>query len=154
VLHQSKTAGASALTVLFASGVAGNLIGGRMADRFGYRVAVLVEFALLTVFLPFLVLTDSALWAMLLLVPIGLVLFASVSPMVVLGQSYLPNRVGLASGVTLGLALSFGGMVTPLLGWIADNHGLKAAMSVVVSLPIVCVLLALTLPAPKKAPAD
>lgn len=154
VLHQSKTAGASALTVLFASGVAGNLIGGRMADRFGYRVAVLVEFALLTVFLPFLVLTDSALWAMLLLVPIGLVLFASVSPMVVLGQSYLPNRVGLASGVTLGLALSFGGMVTPLLGWIADNHGLKTAMSVVASLPIVCVLLALTLPTPETGSAE
>ena len=154
VLHQSKAAGASALTVLFASGVAGNLLGGRMADRFGYRVAVLVEFALLTVFFPFLVLTDSAAWAMLLLVPIGLTLFAPVAPMVVLGQTYLPNRVGLASGVTLGLALSFGGMVTPLLGWIADNHGLKTAVSVVAFLPVVCVLLALTLPEPKKVSAD
>ena len=39
-----------------------------------------------------------------LLVPIGLALFAPFSVMTVMGQEYLPGRVGTASGVTVGLA--------------------------------------------------
>ena len=60
-----------------------------------------------------------------------------------MGQDFLPNRVGLASGVTLGLAFSFGGILMPALGWVADHHGLRAAISVVAFLPI---RTALTLP--------
>ena len=52
VLNQSKAAGASALTVFFAAGVVGNLLGGKVADRVGFRKAVLVEFAILTVLFP------------------------------------------------------------------------------------------------------
>ena len=37
----------------------------------------------------------------LLLVPIGFVLYVPFSVLVVMGQEYLPNRVGTASGVTL-----------------------------------------------------
>jgi FSR family fosmidomycin resistance protein-like MFS transporter len=151
VLNQSKAAGASALTVFFASGVVGNLLGGKVADRVGFRIAVLVEFAFLTVLLPIFAYTPHPTWAILLLVPIGLMIFAPVGPMVVLGQSYLPNRVGLASGVTLGLAFSFGGITTPLFGWIADRHGLHAAITVLAFLPIVCAGLSVFLPKPKTA---
>ena len=31
--------------------------------------------------------------------------------------------MGFASGVTLGLPMTLGGMAMPLLGWIADNFG-------------------------------
>jgi FSR family fosmidomycin resistance protein-like MFS transporter len=153
VLNQSKAAGASALTVFFAAGVVGNLLGGKIADRVGFRIAVLVEFAFLTVLLPIFSLIGDASWGIFLLVPIGLMIFAPVGPMVVLGQSYLPNRVGLASGVTLGLAFSFGGITTPLFGWIADHHGLHAAISVMAFLPIVCTGLSFLLPKPKATPS-
>jgi FSR family fosmidomycin resistance protein-like MFS transporter len=149
VLNQSKAAGASALTVFFASGVVGNLLGGRIADRIGFRIAVLIEFAFLTVLLPVFAYTPHPSWALLLLIPIGLMIFAPVGPMVVLGQSYLPNRVGLASGVTLGLAFSFGGITTPLIGWIADRHGLHTAIMVLAFLPIMCTGLSALLPKPK-----
>lgn len=149
VLHQSKAAGGLALTVFFGAGIAGNFLGGRTADRFGYKIVVVVAFGLLTLLLPLLVLVRDVTLLTLLLAPMGLVLFAPVGPMVVLGQSYLPNRVGMASGVTLGLAFSFGGLTTPLLGWIGDHHGLRAALSIVAFLPIVCTGLALMLPGPK-----
>jgi FSR family fosmidomycin resistance protein-like MFS transporter len=151
VLNQSKAAGASALTVFFASGVVGNLLGGRIADRVGFKAAVLVEFACLTILLPIFAYTPNPSWAILLLVPIGLMIFAPVGPMVVLGQSYLPNRIGLASGVTLGLAFSFGGITTPIFGWIADRHGLHAAITALAFLPIVCTVLSTILPKPKTA---
>lgn len=151
VLQQSKAAGASALTVFFASGVVGNLIGGRLADRVGFRPAILTEFALVMVLLPIFAYTSNPSWAIFLLIPIGLMFSASVGPLVVLGQSYLPNRIGLASGVTLGLAFSFGGITTPLFGWIADRHGLHAAIVVLSFLPVICTGLTALLPKPKTA---
>jgi len=63
----------------------------------------------------------------------------------------LPNRIGLASGVTLGLAFSFGGTMTPFFGWIADHHGLRTAIIVLSFLPIICTGLTAFLPKPKIA---
>jgi MFS transporter, FSR family, fosmidomycin resistance protein len=146
VFHQSKAAGGSALSVLMVSSIGGNLIGGRMADRFGYRIVAIAGFVVLMIVLPLFALADSPIQAMLLLVPVGLAFAAPTAPMVVLGQGYLPNRVGLASGVTLGLAFSFGGIMMPLLGSIADHHGLRTAIWVVALLPILCTGIALTLP--------
>jgi FSR family fosmidomycin resistance protein-like MFS transporter len=72
------------------------------------------------------------------------------SLMVVLGQEYLPSRVGTASGVTLGLAVSVGGVVTPLLGFVADHAGLRVAMLLLIVVPVAATLLALRLPADHK----
>ncbi|HME42833.1 MAG TPA: MFS transporter [Syntrophorhabdales bacterium] len=146
VLHQSKAAGGTALTVLMVSSIGGNLVGGRLADRFGYRTVAIAGFAVLVIVLPLFALAESPTQAMLLLVPVGLAFSAPTGPMVVLGQGYLPNRVGVASGVTLGLAFSFGGIIMPLLGSVADHHGLHAAIWVVALLPILCTALTLTLP--------
>jgi FSR family fosmidomycin resistance protein-like MFS transporter len=145
VLHQSKAAAGTALTVLMASAIGGNLLGGRMGDRFGYRGVALVGFVFLTVVLPLFSRAGSPAEALLLLIPLGLALSVPTSPLVVLGQNYLPNHVGLASGVTLGLGFSFGGIMTPALGWIADHHGLRAAISVVAFIPTLCTALTLTL---------
>jgi FSR family fosmidomycin resistance protein-like MFS transporter len=57
--------------------------------------------------------------------------------------------MGLASGVTLGLAVTMGGVVSPLLGWISDNHGIHAAVSSLTIVPIIAVFLASMLPKPK-----
>jgi FSR family fosmidomycin resistance protein-like MFS transporter len=128
------------------SSIGGNLVGGRLADRFGYRTVAIAGFAVLVIVLPLFALAESPTQAMLLLVPVGLAFSAPTGPMVVLGQGYLPNRVGVASGVTLGLAFSFGGIIMPLLGFVADHHGLHAAIWVVALLPILCTALTLTLP--------
>ena len=48
VLGQSKAAGATALTVFALAGVAGNLIGGQLADRFGHKRVFLLGTALFT----------------------------------------------------------------------------------------------------------
>jgi FSR family fosmidomycin resistance protein-like MFS transporter len=90
--------------------------------------------------------------ATIMLIPLGLFYYAPFSAIVVLGQQYLPNRVGFASGVTLGLAVSIGGVVAPLLGRWADLHGVQSALLCVAVLPIVCGIVSLGLPAPRRAP--
>ena len=149
VLHQSNAAGGTALTVLFASGVVGNIIGGRLADTFGLRAVIRGSFAGLIIILPLFVWTQDVLVATLLLVAVGLIHFMTYSPMVVMGQMYLPNHVGLASGVTFGLAVTIGGVTSPLLGLIADHHGIRAALWCVAFLPILATGLAFTLPHPR-----
>ena len=62
------------------------------------------------------------------------------SPSVALGQKYLPNHVGLASGVTLGLAISVGGICSPLLGNIGDSYGLTATFYVLSGVTLIAII--------------
>lgn len=149
VLHQSKAAGGTALTILFTAGVAGTIIGGRLADHFGHRNVIWSGLGGLMVVLPVFVSTNSVYMTTILLVAIGLINYTTYSPIVVLGQKYLPNHVGLASGVTFGLAVTIGGVMAPLLGLIADHYGIRTAFLYIACLPILATGFALTLPHPK-----
>jgi len=62
---------------------------------------------------------------------------------VVLGQEFLPGRIGIASGVTLGAAIGIGGVTAALLGVLADHAGLTAVMLVIAALPVPALLCAL-----------
>jgi FSR family fosmidomycin resistance protein-like MFS transporter len=142
----SKAAGATALTLMLSAGVVGTLLGGWLADRFGRRVVVLVSMLALVPLLWEFVATPSRTLALVLLAPIGLALYAPFSVMTVMGQEYLPGRVGTASGLTIGLAVTLGGLAAPLLGRMADLHGVRAALSTLVAVPVVGALATLTLP--------
>jgi hypothetical protein len=51
---------------------------------------------------------------------------------------------GIASGVTLGLATSAGGVAAPLFGLLADTYGLAAALGTIVVFPtLACALTSL-----------
>jgi FSR family fosmidomycin resistance protein-like MFS transporter len=152
VLGQSKAAGATALTVFALAGVAGNLLGGRLADRFGPTRVAVVGFCILLPFVPGLMAVTSVPVALALLALIGFALSTTYSPLVILGQTYLPNHVGLSAGVTLGLAISIGGVATPLLGRVADLYGLWATLAVLSVGPLVSAGIALTLPNPPRRP--
>ena len=65
-----------------------------------------------------------------LLVPLAVALFMAYSPIVALGQQYLARNVGFASGVTLGLTTTVGGLMAPLVGRLADHYGLVTALQV------------------------
>lgn len=153
-LSQSKVSGAIALSIFAGSGVIGNLMGGILADRIGQNKVTLLGFLCLSVLLPLLIAVDNVLLATILLTPAGFMLFATYSLTIVLGQKYLPNRVGLSSGVTLGLAVSIGGGAAPFIGKLADIYGVWVALASVSFLPILIFLLALTLPDPSEERSD
>ena len=145
-LNQSKTAGAMALTVFAGSGIIGNLMGGSLADTIGRRKVILMGMIGLTILLPLFTISKDALISTLLLVPIGLMLYGTYSPSIILGQQYLPNRVGLSSGVTLGVAVAIGGAAAPIIGKIADIYGIWYAMVSIACLPVLTSAIALSLP--------
>lgn len=79
----------------------------------------------------------------------GFALNQSFSLTVTLGQNYLPTRIGTSSGVTLGLAISVGGRVTPALGALADTISLHLAVTMLAAFPLAGLALALRLRRPR-----
>jgi FSR family fosmidomycin resistance protein-like MFS transporter len=146
-LHHSKPAADAAVTAFMCAGVAGTLIGGRLADRYGRKVIAAIGLAAATPLLLAYLAVAANPAAFLLLIPAGIALYIPFSIMVSLGQLYLPGRVGMASGVTLGLAASAGGITAPLLGWIASSTSLTATLVAVSCVPVIAALAPAILPA-------
>ncbi|MDR9827060.1 MFS transporter [Vibrio sp. FNV 38] len=145
-LNQSTLAGGMALTLFSAAGVIGNLAGGQLADKLGNKFVIMMGCILLIPALPLLLWTNNILFAYVMLFVVGALLLSTYAPTIVLGQKFLPNHIGFSSGITLGVAFSIGGMVTPSLGYYADLHGLPAALSFVAIIPMALVCFAYTLP--------
>jgi FSR family fosmidomycin resistance protein-like MFS transporter len=145
-LDTSEGAGNAALTAMLVAGAAGTFIGGRVVDRLGRRRLVVGSTALSIPLLVALVLAPSPLTAGLLTALVGFVIIATFSITVVMSQEYLPNRLGLASGVSLGLAIGVGGVAAALMGLVADAYGLRTVMWLIVALAVPMVVLARTLP--------
>jgi len=144
----STAAAASALTLLFMFGVVTTLIGGLLADRIGYLKVVQMSYVLLVPMVGLLSQTTNAFISYALMIPIGFAMFSPFSSVVVLGQSYLARSIGFASGVTLGLSFSVGGMFVPLIGGFADNHGLPATMELLTAVALLAALCSFILPKP------
>ena len=148
-LGTSAAEGSSALTVMLLGGIAGTLLGGRLADRVGRRPILIGSMALLPPLVALLLQADRGPLLLGLLVLVGAMVVSSYTVTVVLGQEYLPNRLGVASGVTLGLAIGMGGVGASILGLLADRFSLDTVMAIIAVLPLAALALALTLPDPR-----
>ena len=131
-LGGGKGLGEAALTTMVGFGALGTITGGRLADRFGRLPVTRVSLAATVVSLLAVALTPLP-WAFLPIAVTGFVLFQSFSLTVTLGQDYLPTRIGTSSGVTLGLAISVGGLVAPGLGALADATSLRVSLLVLLA---------------------
>jgi FSR family fosmidomycin resistance protein-like MFS transporter len=150
VLDVSPALGNGALTVMLFGGAAGTLIMGPLADRFGRRTIVGASMLLLPPLIYSFTLSGPYL-GMILLALAGAATVGTFGVTVVMGQEYLPGRIGLAAGITMGLSIGLGGVGAPLLGFLADRAGLPVTMLVIAALPVLGLLLAFTLP--RKVPA-
>lgn len=145
VLGASTALGNAALAVMLAAGAVGTLTLGPLADRFGRKVVLGVSMLLLP-FLIFGFTLAGPLSGMALLALVGAATIGTFGVTVVMGQEYLPGRIGLAAGVTMGFSIGLGGIGAPVLGFIADQNGLPATMLVIAGLPVIGLLLTLALP--------
>ncbi|MFJ4105749.1 MFS transporter [Amycolatopsis japonica] len=141
------TTGSAALFVLYVGGAVGTLLGSRLAGRRG-RVTVIRWSYLATVgtvagvvFVP-----GPAFFAFVLLAAVSL--YIPFSLQITLSQDYLPTRVGTASGVTLGLTVSIGGLASPVIGTVADHTSLQTALIPLIALPLLCWITTRTLSEP------
>lgn len=145
VLDVPPALGNTALTLMLFGGAAGTLTMGPLADRFGRRTVLGASMLVLPPMI-FLFTLAGPFVGMALLVLVGAATVGTFGITVVMGQEYLPGRIGLAAGITMGLSIGLGGIGAPLLGLVADSEGLSFTMLIIASLPFLGLLLALTLP--------
>jgi MFS transporter, FSR family, fosmidomycin resistance protein len=151
--HEPTTVGSAALTAFLAAGTAGLLAGGWLADRWRRLATVRLGYTFSIPAILLLAMAPDVAVVFCAAVALGLTLFLPFAVQVTLGQDYLPNRIGTASGVTLGLALSIGGLATPLFGLLADSRGLTVTLATLAALPAVSLVLAGRLREPRPAVA-
>lgn len=145
VLGTSTAFGNAALTAMLAAGAVGTLLMGPLADRFGRRAVVGASMLLLPPLIYGFTLSGPVL-GIALLALVGAVTVGTFGVTVVMGQEYLPGRIGLAAGITMGLSIGLGGLGAPVLGLLADSAGLSVTMLVIAALPVIGLFLTLTLP--------
>lgn len=139
-LDGSSAAGTIALFVLYLGGIVGSVLGGALAARWGRVVVCRWSYALSTVAIAGVIwVPGPPVYLFIALTSVGL--YVPFSLQVTLGQDYLPTRVGTASGVTLGLTVSVGGLASPVIGSVADATSLQTALTPLVAMPVLSWLL-------------
>ena len=150
VLGSSPEQGTTALSALFVMGAVVTYVGGLAADRMGFVPVLRTSFLVMIPAMALFVNRSSVLFASLLLLPVAVSIFLPYSPIVVLGQAYLGKNAGFASGVTLGLSTTIGGILAPAVGWAADRWGMVTALQILWIAGIFGSLAAFTLKEPRK----
>ena len=145
VLGTSPALANAALSVMLFAGAVGTLAMGPLADRVGRRTVVAGSMLVLAPLIYAFTLAGP-LPGMALLALVGAATIGTFGVTVVMGQEYLPGRIGVAAGITMGLSIGLGCLGAPILGALADAHGLPTMMLAVAALPLLGLALTLSLP--------
>ena len=136
----------SSLVVSFMlAGIAGVVLGGQIADKFGRKNTLVVTSALLCL-LMLMLNFSTGVFTLILFFIIGMLIFSTMATTIVIGQQLMPHRLGMASGLMTGFAVGMGGVGTLILGTIADSLGANTAFWVLILLPFSTLLLSFMLP--------
>jgi FSR family fosmidomycin resistance protein-like MFS transporter len=120
------------ITLMLLAGVAGQVTGGTLADRYGKKEFVIIGLALsFPAFAVFLAARGALSIAGLLL--FGFALWSSFALTVAMAHELAPRHVGITSGLLLGVAIGAGGLGVAVTGLLADRYSLEAAIT---SIPV------------------
>jgi FSR family fosmidomycin resistance protein-like MFS transporter len=116
-------------TAILATGAAGTLLGGILADRHGQRRILFISlFGCVPMLLLFAAFPG---WQSLLFGPLFAFLAdMSIAVTLVMAQRVLPGRIGMASGFILGMGFVTGGIGVPITGLLADRYGNGEALMI------------------------
>lgn len=138
------------MTLMLLTGVAGQVMGGQISDRIGRKEFMV--FGLVGA-IPFFYIffASTGIIAIAALLVFGFFLWSTFAVAVAMSHELLPQNVGLASGMMLGLAIGFGGLGVAASALIADRYSLGAALGTI-PVPITfAVVLMVFLPYPWKS---
>lgn len=122
--------------LFLAAGAIGTFMGGPLADRFGKRNILLFSMlgsAPLALAMPYV----GPMWAYAFCFINGFIILSSFSVTVVYAQELIPGRIGMVSGLVIGLAFGLGAIGSTALGGIADTLGINFTMVLCSLFPLI-----------------
>jgi MFS transporter, FSR family, fosmidomycin resistance protein len=143
----SEGEGGRELSLMLVAGAVGTLVLAPVADRIGLRRTLLVTQAALPGLIVVFVAVGGLLGTVALML-VGLCVVGTFTITIVLSQLYLPRHVGMASGLSVGLAMGVGGIAAIALGAVADAVDLQTALYVGACAPALGAVVCLLLPPP------
>lgn len=149
VINGEASASSLALTMYFAMGAVLTYMGGALSDKLGFLKTVrLGNLIFLPSVLVFIFVPN--IWGFFgAMIPMAFGVFSQYGPITVLGQKYLTKNAGFASGITLGLGITLGGLVAPYVGHIADIYDVQTALMTLIPVGAVGLLMSFWLKEPK-----
>ena len=149
VINGEASASSLALTMYFAMGAVLTYMGGALSDRLGFLKTVRLGYV---IFLPSVLVFIFVpnIWGFFgAMIPMAFGVFSQYGPITVLGQKYLAKNAGFASGITLGLGITLGGLVAPYVGHLADIYDVQTALMTLIPVGAVGLLMSFWLKEPK-----
>jgi FSR family fosmidomycin resistance protein-like MFS transporter len=132
---------AGALFSLFTvAGTFSGVLAGHLSDRFGFKPVFYGVYGLMTPLLIGLLHLRGA-WVFLGTALAGACVLATLPLGVVMAQTLAPRGRSMAASLMMGLSVGLGGLVSPLVGLLADRWGVTNALHVVALLPLVTLAL-------------
>ncbi len=149
VINGEASASSLALTAYFAMGAVLTYMGGALSDRLGFLKTVrLGNLIFLPSVLVFIFVPNM--WGFFgAMIPMAFGVFSQYGPITVLGQKYLAKNAGFASGITLGLGITLGGLVAPYVGHLADIYDVQTALMTLIPVGVIGLLMSFWLKEPK-----
>ena len=149
VINGEASASSLALTMYFAMGAVLTYMGGALSDKLGFLKTVrLGNLIFLPSVLVFIFVPN--IWGFFgAMIPMAFGVFSQYGPITVLGQKYLAKNAGFASGITLGLGITLGGLVAPYVGHLADIYDVQTALMTLIPVGLMGLFMSFWLKEPK-----
>jgi MFS transporter, FSR family, fosmidomycin resistance protein len=133
------------LSIMLLAGGVGTLLAGPAADRFGRRPVLFLSNLIVPPAIAVFILAGGVAGAVSLVIT-GAAVVGTFGVTMVMSQEYMPQHIGMASGLSIGLSIGLGGIAAVCLGAIADSIDLETALWVCAVVPIAGLVLTLLLP--------
>lgn len=138
---------ASSVISLFALVCAvGTIASGWAGQLLGAKKLIIVSYACVAIEVIIFAFNGSLIVALILIAFLALTCDISYPSAVAMGQSFVPHHLGMASGLSFGVMVCIGGLMTPVFGLIGDYFGLQVVMLCVTAIALLGIIITLFIP--------
>ena len=138
---------ASSVISLFALVCAvGTIASGWAGQLLGAKKLIIVSYACVAIEVVIFAFNGSLIVALILIALLALTCDISYPSAVAMGQSFVPHHLGMASGLSFGVMVCIGGLMTPVFGLIGDYFGLQVVMLCVTAIALLGIIITLFVP--------
>lgn len=138
---------ASSVISLFALVCAvGTIASGWAGQLLGAKKLIIVSYTCVAIEVVIFAFNGSLIVALILIAFLALTCDISYPSAVAMGQSFVPHHLGMASGLSFGVMVCIGGLMTPVFGLIGDYFGLQVVMLCVTAIALLGIIITLFIP--------
>lgn len=141
VLGQDEAVSSLMISLFAIFGALATVLSGRVSEKFGSHRTIVFGFALTAVFVFVLACSKSLAVAAAMTVLLAITIDVFYPSAVALGMSYVPHHLGMASGLSYGVAICVGGIAEPFLGMMGDAVGLEPVLATLAVAALVAAVL-------------